>query len=325
MDGNNIMDNLNHNQQSFDENNIVDNLNYNQQSLDENINDGYDSNDEIKIEVTDYKNGNPYTHIYTVPFKPTHCNEKRLICFSTINGEKCSYGLNCTYAHSFNEQVIDEEKSFIYQIILDKNLMNFFSMTNPKTDEIYKQLLFMTHVCDNCSINKCTGGYNCRNGVCDVSLKLCKNDLLTGECLNKIVDLVVNESTINKLKTNNFESCTVYKGCINGHHLTQRNLTPYYKYIHKKENSKKNKYQSVRYIDINPLNRVFRTDNEYEKYNYNNKSDNESDSSTDEEINSWFQKKNDSDNENWVEYNNVDNNNNNSNNDTNNSDKDCNN
>ena len=85
-----------------------------------------------------------------------------------------------------NEQIIDEDKKFIYQIILDKNLMNFFSMTNPKTNEIYKQLLFFTHVCDNCINNKCTGGYNCRNGVNDISLKLCKNDLLTGECLNKI-------------------------------------------------------------------------------------------------------------------------------------------
>lgn len=269
--------------------NILNNLNYNHQ-FKVDIDDDYDSNDEIKIEITDFKNGNPQTHIYTVPYRQNHYNEKRLICFSSINGEKCSYGLNCTYAHSLADQIIDEEKKFIYQIILDKNLMNFFSMTNPKTDEIYKHLLFMTHLCDNCNNGKCTGGYNCRNGVCHLALKLCKNDLLTGECLNKIVEIPVNESIVDKLKTNNFEPCTMYKGCINGHHLSQRNLIPYYKYVHQKENSKKNKYQSVRYIDINPLYRIFRNNNEHDDYNYNDYD--KSDSSTDEEINNWFQKKN---------------------------------
>lgn len=275
---------------------------YNQQSLDDsNENDGYDSNDEIGIEITDYKNGNLCTHIYTVPFKPTHCNEKRLICFSTINNELCNYGSNCTYAHSLEEQKIDEDKKFVCQVILDKNLMKFFSMTNPKTDEIYKHLLFVTHLCENCTNKKCTGGYNCRNGINNASLKLCKNDLLTGECLNKIIDIPVDQKILNKFLGDNFESCDIYRGCINGHHLTQRNLIPYYKYIHQKENSKKNKYQSVRYIDIDPYNRIFRDkyENSYTKYddNIDNKQYN-SDSSSDEEINNWFLKKgNDDDNE----------------------------
>ena len=275
-------------------NNIYEDLNYKHQPLDENADDGYETSDEIKIEIMDCKNGKSQTHIYTVPFKPSHCNEKRLLCFSTINGEKCNYGSNCTYAHSLEDQIIDEEKKFIYQIILDKNLMNFFSISNPKTDEIYKCLLFMTHICNNCTTKKCTGGYNCRNGVCDPSLKLCKNDLLTGECLNKVIDFQVNKSIINKLLYNDkFEPCDIYKSCINGHHLTQRNLVPYYKYIHQKENSKNNKYQSIRYIDINPLNRIFNKNNKiYDEHDYNNY---ESDSSTDEEINSWFQKKNDLD------------------------------
>lgn len=258
--------------------------------------DGYDSNDEIKLEVTDCKNGN--TYIYTVPYKPTHSNEKRLICFSIINNEKCNYGSNCTYAHSLDEQVIDEDKKFIYQVVFDEKLMNFFSMTNPKTDEIYKQLLFLTHICDNCANNKCTGGYNCRNGVNNPSIKLCKNDLLTGECLNKIINISVNESIIKKLRADNFEPCENYKGCINGHHLTDRSLIPYYKYIHQKENSKKNKYQSVRYIDINPLNRIFKNNNNNNnsRIYQNNNDSSSSDSSTDEEINEWFQKKSE---DNW--------------------------
>ncbi len=259
--------------------------------LDSNSNDGYESNDEIKIEITDSKNGSQYTQIYSIPFRPTHCNEKRLICYSKINGEQCNYGNNCTYAHSLDEQVIDSDKKYIYQIILDVDLMNFYSLTNPKTEHIYKQLLLMTYVCENCLHKKCTGGYNCRNGVNSSSLKLCKNDLLTGECLNKIIEINVDNQIISKIKSDNFNCAEKYLGCINGHHLTNRNLVPYYKYVHFKENSKKNKYHSVRYIDINPLNKLFK-DN-YNKddtpSSFNEFDKQESDSSTDEEINSWFQ------------------------------------
>ncbi|XWV26302.1 hypothetical protein QJ857_gp0772 [Tupanvirus soda lake] len=290
-------------------NNILNETEYSDEPLNNYVDDGYDSNDEIKIEITDCKNGNLCTQIYTVPYRPTHCNEKRLICFSTINSEKCGYGSNCTYAHSFEEQKIDDDKKFIYQIVLDKNLMNFFSMTNPKTDEIYKHLLFLTHICDNCTNKKCTGGYNCRNGVCHFSLKLCKNDLLTGECLNKLTEINVNKDIIDRLNSNGFVECETYKGCINGHHLTTRNLIPYYKYVHQKENCKKNKYHSVRYIDINPLNRIYK--NSYNnQFNYNmDYNSNDSESSSDEEINSWFQKKTDSDDE-WndcINYNKSDN------------------
>lgn len=253
--------------------------------FDDLIDENSESDEDIKIEITDYKNGIPYTHIYSVPYKTNFYNEKRLICFSVINNEQCQYGENCTYAHSNVEQKIDSDKKFIYQVILDKKLMNFFSLTNPKTEEIYKNLLFLTHVCNDCFSKKCTGGYNCRNGVCDISLKICKNDLLTGGCSNKLSDIYIDESLLEKLNDNEFESCT-YKGCINGHHLTDRNLLPYYKYVHQKENSKKNKYKSFRYIDINPLNRLFKTD----YYQFNQFNENSDDSTTDEEDSSWFQK-----------------------------------
>lgn len=263
--------------------------NYNSMNEIMDSDDGYDSADEISIEITDSANGNMCTQIYTVPFRPTHCNEKRLICFSIINNEKCCYGTNCKYAHSLREQIIDEDKKFVYQIILDKKLMDFFSLTNPKTEELYKNLLFLSRTCENCKNKKCTGGFNCRNGVCDFSLKLCKNDLQSGGCINKIINIDVDHSIIDKLNFNEFEQCHIYEGCINGHHLTKRGLLPYYKYVHQKENLRKNKYQSIRYIDIGPLNKIF--NNNINKIDINHRSD--SDSTTDEEINSWFQKKSD--------------------------------
>lgn len=259
------------------------------QMQDNYLDDGYDSTDEIDIEITDFKNGSLCTHIYTVPYRPTHCNEKRLMCYSIINNSECGYGSKCAYAHSMDDQIIDEDRLFVYQILLDKNLMHFFSMTNPKTNEIYKHLLFLTNICNQCIKKTCTGGYNCKHGVCDSTLKLCKNDLYTGECINKTIDISVQQNIINKIRSHDFEACDYYKGCINGHHLSTRGLIPYYKYVHQQESSKKNKYHSVRYIDLDPLTRIFRY-----KYNNSNDYENDSESSTDEEINSWFQKGSDS-------------------------------
>lgn len=272
--------------------------------LSNNYDDGYDSSNEIDIEVIDYEND--HTIVYSVPYKPTFNSKKRLICFSKINDEKCMYGAKCTYAHSLDEQIIDEDKYYTYQIIFDKNQMKFYSLINPKTEDIYKNLLFMTHICDQCQIKKCTGGHNCRNGVFDISLKICKNDLLSGECLNKLIDIVIDKQLLNKLKTNNFEPCDSYKGCINGHHITQRNLIPYYKYIQQKENTKKNEYQSIRYIDVKPINKFFKNhDNSY------------SSESTDEELNCIFSKYNDNssdDNNNYSDDNNNNSDDNNNNN-----------
>lgn len=260
------------------------------------IDDGYDSNDEIKLEITDYQNGRTFTQVFQVPYRPTHSNEKRLVCFSIINNESCIYGYNCTYAHSLDEQIVDPDKKFIYEIVLDQTLMNFFSITNPKTDEIYKQLLFLTHLCEKCVGKKCTGGYNCRNGVCNPSLKLCKNDLLTGECLNKVVEIEIDPLTLKKIKV---DKC-VYRGCINGHHLTDRGLVPYYKYIHQRENSRKNKYQSVRYIDVHPLSKVFKENYDSSCVIINNMDNSNDSSSSDEELNNWVCHKDDSEDEGFV-------------------------
>lgn len=194
-------------------------------------------------------------------------NEKRLICFSKINEEKCRFGLNCSYAHNLSEQKIDEEKLKLYQIILDKNLMNFQKMSKNKIDEMYKNLLFSTNVCKNCLQKKCTGGYNCKNGVCHFSLKICKNDLLTGQCLNKIINIDVDKKILKIINSKDFEKNDCYIGCLNGHHLTNRKLVPYYKYV---EHVNKN---------LNDQNEKFYI------------GDNTSSNSTDEEINEWFQER----------------------------------
>ena len=226
------------------------------------------------------------THTPLPLFRSTHSNEKRLICFSAINKEPCNYAHHCTYAHTLDEQVIDADKMFLYQVILDSNLKDFITLGGFRVDGILKNLLSMTRLCENCIKGSCTGGYNCRSGVCDPFLKLCRGDLLAGGCENETVEIPINAAILAKLEAPDFNPCTRYTGCVNGHHLTLRGLQPYYRYVHQQEVSKKNKYQSTRYIDIDPISRVFRTHNTTDLVDSNS---GESESTTDEEISALFQ------------------------------------
>jgi hypothetical protein len=240
--------------------------------------DTSDSEETTSIELMCNDNGVYHKEIFNVPYI-TYNKNKRLICFSTINREPCKYSSNCTYAHSLNEQVIDDGKLHIYNIIADKNLGGFISMSMSKREQIYELLSFFTHYCDKCNNNQCTGGYNCRNGACVAFLKICKNDLMSGECINPIINIQPDTNVIDKLKSDNFEPCHEYKGCINGHHLTSRGLMPYCKYLHQKESHKKQDLKSFRYIKNN----LFARDDSFQ---YNQEP--YSDFSTDEETDSWF-------------------------------------
>jgi hypothetical protein len=246
--------------------------------------------DGISFEIIEHdKSGKSSSYIYKVSKDAMH-NEKRLLCFSVLNNQICSFRNKCTYAHDLDEQIIDIDRKFVYQIVLDNNLMDFFSITNPKTDEIYKALLLMTQVCDNCINGRCTGGYNCKHGVLDTSLKLCKNDLMMGECINKIQTINVNPLIFEKI--DNITKSTEYKGCLNGHHLTFRGFLPYYKFLNTKEKSKKNSYQSTRYIDINSILKFCENNNNVQNDSFiKPKFGNEENSSTsDEELNELFRK-----------------------------------
>jgi hypothetical protein len=206
--------------------------------------------------------------------------EKRLLCHSIANQQKCNYNDHCNYAHNLIEQAIDPERFYIYQIIFDKDQMKFYSLDNPKTDDIYKHLLTLTGICERCDEGKCTGGFNCRHGANIKNLKICKNDLLTGGCLNKVESIKLDPIISKKISGIKFVE-TGYKGCMNGHHLTDRGLIYYYKYIQEKENSKNTKYHSIRYIELDPLKRIY-------QQNYTEIEDSSSD---EEELKDAFKKK----------------------------------
>jgi hypothetical protein len=107
------------------------------------------------------------------------------------------------YAHTLDEQNVEQKRKNVYDIIIHNEDLSTIDL---KTDyELYYSLLELTKVCDLCINNKCTGGYNCKYGVCLEKLCICIKDLNYGNCTK--CELV---------------------------HLTTRGLVPFYKTIETK-------------------------------------------------------------------------------------------
>ena len=251
--------------------------------------DSSESND-LDFEFVKVVNGKEYYKTYSVKKILSSSIKKRLLCFSVIHNTPCKFRSSdsrmneqhdgCTYAHTLDEQLIDYDRKFIYQITLDKYLMNFYSIANPKTDELYRQMIGMTYLCKKCQQNKCTGGYNCKHGANIPDLKICKNDLLTGQCFNITHRMKIDPNVITKIMdASDTIPCDEYISCINGHHLTVRGLMPYYKHIQQQENNQRSTCHAVRYIN-----------NIHNYYPSNNQTSFSSDDLTDDEVNSWFKK-----------------------------------
>jgi hypothetical protein len=139
-------------------------------------------------------------------------NFKKLLCYNIVNNNDCIYKNKCMFAHELAEQKKDILRDYIYKIILiHDDLCNINIFENKS---LMNELLIYTKECKNCINNKCPGGYNCKFGACTKELKICYNDLLYGKCFYSL------KNEINKYgKT--------YKRCLNGIHLTEKNLVPY--------------------------------------------------------------------------------------------------
>jgi hypothetical protein len=112
------------------------------------------------------------------------------------------------YAHSLAEQKIDPIRHKVYTIL--KNTTDLFDLDLVNDSKLFRALLELTKLCSMCIKKICPGGYNCRNGSINVSLRVCYEDLMYGCC-----------------KRN---TCTSI-------HLTERGLTPYYQQKEKRNNS----------------------------------------------------------------------------------------
>jgi len=133
-------------------------------------------------------------------------NSKKILCINVLNKKKCNYGNKCLYAHHINEQNIEPIRHKVYTIIKGtNNLQNINLIDDVK---LYETMELLTKICNQCVKNLCPGGYNCRNGAINNNFRICKDDLMYGQCLKNGCQLI---------------------------HLTKRKLVPYTKQKHNKE------------------------------------------------------------------------------------------
>ena len=107
---------------------------------------------------------------------------KTLLCLNYIDN-KC-YHYNCIFAHSLSEQIIDESRYEIYLILREKrDLTNYNLIKNDKISNIIINI--MSKICNACSNNYCSGGYNCKYGAINKNYCICLKDFISGNCLDE--------------------------------------------------------------------------------------------------------------------------------------------
>lgn len=107
-------------------------------------------------------------------------NLKKILCHNMITSNICSYGNKCLYAHSLDEQRIDTDKKLAYELMFTSNDLSHIDL--QKDIALYRSLLRLTKMCENCDNKKCTGGYNCKFGACAKKYHICIKDLNNGDC-----------------------------------------------------------------------------------------------------------------------------------------------
>jgi hypothetical protein len=110
-------------------------------------------------------------------------NKKKILCYNILNKGSCSYGNKCVYAHSIEEQNINNNLLDAYNIIKNNFSLENIDIINNK--KLFNALLHITKLCNLCIKGICPGGLNCKFGTCSKKYQVCKCDLLNGNCPNK--------------------------------------------------------------------------------------------------------------------------------------------
>jgi len=153
--------------------------------------DQHESIQESRLPILQKKD--KYKH-YTPPVAKN--NRNTMLCQNIINYGKCSYRAKCNFAHTLDEQII-ERRQEAYDIVRSNTNLSHINL--QKNYALFKSLLELTKLCNECNNNKCVGGYNCKQGACHKKFVICYRDLYNGNC----------------------------HGCDNIH-LSKRGLKPYY-------------------------------------------------------------------------------------------------
>lgn len=128
------------------------------------------------------KNTNLREHKTTEKFK------KRILCHNMVVSGCCPYGKNCVYAHSLDEQIVDEQRKYIYDMIREQK--SWKDVDLKLNISLLNELIQLTRTCYGCENNVCMGGYNCKNGAISTKMTICYNDLMQGFCGNPVCQKV---------------------------------------------------------------------------------------------------------------------------------------
>jgi len=109
-------------------------------------------------------------------------NYKKTLCKNMGMYGSCVYGSKCKYAHTLKDQNIEPIRKQVLDYINNNEDLTHINLVEDK--KLYFELLTLTKLCYLCNDNKCSGGYNCKNGSYDKSIIICIVDLNKGNCDN---------------------------------------------------------------------------------------------------------------------------------------------
>jgi hypothetical protein len=133
-----------------------------------------DTVQEKKMNKDNRDNESEYTR------KQKNDNYKKILCKNITSCGKCIYNNKCLYAHSLEEQNVDAIRLIAYDMIKKNNDLSHVDLSKSK--QLYTNLLSLSKLCPHCDEGTCTGGYNCKHGVCDKIYIVCQIDLNKGTC-----------------------------------------------------------------------------------------------------------------------------------------------
>jgi len=109
-------------------------------------------------------------------------NYKKTLCKNMGLYGSCVYGNKCKYAHNLKDQNIEPIRKQVLDYINNNDDLTHINLVEDK--KLYFEFLTMTKLCYLCNDNKCSGGYNCKNGSYDKNIIICISDLNKGSCEN---------------------------------------------------------------------------------------------------------------------------------------------
>jgi len=112
---------------------------------------------------------------------------KRLLCNEFVIKKHCKHGNKCYYAHDIKEQIIDNDRLYVYEIlnkIIANENIDLSHLSYEENMLTYKIFNLLTKMCRDCSVQKCIGGINCKYGAHNPKYVVCYDDLNNGTCTN---------------------------------------------------------------------------------------------------------------------------------------------